>query len=258
MNSTDPFRLDGRHVLITGGTKGLGAALAAAVADAGARVTITGRRETSAEEAATRLATGRRQIRGIQLEVTDAADVERAFSEAEEAYGPVTGLVNNAGVSIGAEALGTRDETWRSTMATNLDGVWHVSRAFARRISAEPSSVPRTIVNIGSISAQIVNQPRWHAPYLASKAAVHQLSKALAAEWASRGIRVNAIAPGYFLTELAPVDQPEYYDSCVAPAALKRWGEPHELGPAAVFLLGEASSFMTGSIVVIDGGFTLF
>lgn len=141
---------------------------------------------------------------------------------------------------------------------TNIDGVWNCSREFARRRDAASSDQIRTIVNIGSMSAEIVNRPRWQAPYLASKAAVHQLTRALAAEWAPLGIRVNAIAPGYFLTEMSPVDQPEYYDYCVAPAALKRWGEPHELGPAAIFLLGSASSFMTGSIVTMDGGYTLF
>jgi NAD(P)-dependent dehydrogenase (short-subunit alcohol dehydrogenase family) len=108
------------------------------------------------------------------------------------------------------------------------------------------------------MSADIVNRPRWQAPYLASKAAVHQLTKALAAEWAPYGIRVNAISPGYFLTEMSPVDQPEYREWCVEPAAMKRFGMPAELGPVAVFLASDASSFMTGSIVTVDGGYTLF
>src|SRR5438876_695228 len=97
------------------------------------------------------------------------------------------------------------------------------------------------------MSAEIVNQPRWQASYLSSKAAVHQLTKALAAEWAPHGIRVNAMAPGYFLTEMSPVDQPEFKQWCVDPAAMKRYGLPPELGPVAIFLASEASSFMTGS-----------
>jgi NAD(P)-dependent dehydrogenase (short-subunit alcohol dehydrogenase family) len=196
-------------------------------------------------------------VRGDALEVTDREDVARAFAAAADAFGPVTGLINNAGVSIGATALETTPEVYRTVMGTNVDGVWNCALEFARRLPDEPR-IDATILNVGSMSAEIVNRPRWQAPYLASKAAVHQLTKALAAEWADRGIRVNAIAPGYFLTEQSPVDQPEYYADCVAPAALKRYGLPEELGPAAVFLLSGASSFMTGSIVTIDGGYTLF
>jgi NAD(P)-dependent dehydrogenase (short-subunit alcohol dehydrogenase family) len=115
-----------------------------------------------------------------------------------------------------------------------------------------------TIVNVGSMSALIVNRPRWQPAYLAAKAAVHQLTKGLAAEWAPHGVRVNALAPGYILTESSPVDQPEYQEWCVQPAAMKRYGLPEELGPAVVFLASPASSFMTGGILVVDGGYTLF
>ena len=139
--------------------------------------------------------------------------------------------------------------------SVNVDGVWYCSRAVA---TPDGGAGGGTIVNVGSMSAKIVNQPRWQAAYLSSKAAVHQLTKALAAEWAPHGIRVNAMAPGYFLTEMSPVDQPEFKQWCVDPAAMKRYGLPPELGPVAIFLASEASSFMTGSIVKVDGGFTLF
>jgi NAD(P)-dependent dehydrogenase (short-subunit alcohol dehydrogenase family) len=257
MTVIDAFRLDGRHVLVTGGRRGLGRAMAEAVAEAGASVTITARSRDEAEAAAAELRSGGLHVRGDALEVTEPDDVARAFAAAADAFGPVTGLINNAGVSIGATALETTPDIYRTVMGTNVDGVWNCALEFARRLPAEPG-VDATILNVGSMSAEIVNRPRWQAPYLASKAAVHQLTKALAAEWADRGIRVNAIAPGYFLTEQSPVDQPEYYADCVAPAALKRYGMPAELGPAAVFLLSGASSFMTGSIVTIDGGYTLF
>jgi NAD(P)-dependent dehydrogenase (short-subunit alcohol dehydrogenase family) len=257
MNAPDAFRLDGRHILVTGGYKGLGRAMAEAVAEFGAAVTITGRSREGAEGVADELRARGLRVRADALEVTDADDVSRAFAEAAGAFGPVSGLINNAGVSIGARALETTPEIWRTVMGTNVDGVWNCSLEFARRLEGVDAG-EATILNVGSMSAQIVNRPRWQAPYLASKAAVHQLTKALAAEWADRGIRVNAIAPGYFLTEMSPVDQPEYYADCVAPAALKRYGLPDELGPAAVFLLSGASSFMTGSIVTIDGGYTLF
>ncbi|MDN4614150.1 SDR family oxidoreductase [Leifsonia sp. F6_8S_P_1B] len=255
MSTLDAFRLDGRHILVTGGRRGLGRAMAEAVAEAGAAVTITARSRDEAEAAAAELSSRGLRARGDALEVTDQQDVSRAFAAAESEFGPITGLINNAGVSIGATALETTPEVYRTVMGTNVDGVWNCSLEFARRL---PEGADATILNVGSMSAEIVNRPRWQAPYLASKAAVHQLTKALAAEWADRGIRVNAVAPGYFLTEQSPVDQPEYYADCVAPAALKRYGLPAELGPAAVFLLSGASSFMTGSIVTIDGGYTLF
>lgn len=261
MSTLDAFRLDGRHILVTGGRRGLGRAMAEAVAEAGAAVTITARSHDEAEAAAAELRSRGLRVRGDALEVTDREDVSRAFAGAEAEFGPVSGLINNAGVSIGATALETTPEIYRTVMGTNVDGVWNCSLEFARRLpdrAVDGTPASATILNVGSMSAEIVNRPRWQAPYLASKAAVHQLTKALAAEWADCGIRVNAIAPGYFLTELSPVDQPEYYADCVAPAALKRYGLPAELGPAAIFLLSSASSFMTGSIVTIDGGYTLF
>jgi NAD(P)-dependent dehydrogenase (short-subunit alcohol dehydrogenase family) len=114
------------------------------------------------------------------------------------------------------------------------------------------------IVNIGSISAQIVNRPQWQPAYNASKAAVHQLTKSLAAEWAPHGVRVNALAPGYVKTEMAPVDDPKFRPRWVEDAAMQRYAVPEELGPSVVFLASDASSFMTGSVMVVDGGYTLF
>jgi NAD(P)-dependent dehydrogenase (short-subunit alcohol dehydrogenase family) len=177
--------------------------------------------------------------------------VERVTSE----LGPIDILVNNAGISLGAPALDTTDQAWTQVLDTNLTGVWRCCREVGRHMVARGSG---NIVNVGSMSAMIVNRPRWQPAYLASKAAVHQLTKALAAEWAPHGVRVNALAPGYILTEQSPVDQPEYHPWCVEPAAMRRYGLPEELGPAAVFLASDASSLMTGSILVIDAGFTLF
>ncbi|MCU1556197.1 MAG: family oxidoreductase [Microbacteriaceae bacterium] len=192
---------------------------------------------------------------GVQLEVSDVDDVERAVAAVSEEFGEIDILVNNAGIGIGAAAFDATDKDWRDVMSVNVDGVWYCSRAVGRRMATRGGG---TIVNIGSMSAQIINKPRWQISYVTSKAAVHHMTEGLAAEWAPYGIRVNAIAPGYFLTEMSPVDQPEYKPYCVDPAPMRRWGEPHELGGAVVFLASDASSFMTGSIVKIDGGFTLF
>jgi NAD(P)-dependent dehydrogenase (short-subunit alcohol dehydrogenase family) len=113
------------------------------------------------------------------------------------------------------------------------------------------------IVNIGSISAQIVNRPQWQPAYNASKAAVHQLTKSLAAEWAPYSIRVNALAPGYVKTEMAPVDEPQFRQRWILDAPMQRYSTPEEIGPSLVYLASDASSFMTGSVLVVDGGYTL-
>jgi NAD(P)-dependent dehydrogenase (short-subunit alcohol dehydrogenase family) len=249
------FRLDGRVALVTGASRGIGKALASALGEAGASVAVTARTQGDADAAAAELRERGIRSLGIALEVTDVASVDAAVDRVVAELGGLDVLVNNAGISIGGAALETPDEVWRDVMATNLDGVWYCSRAAARHMAAHGGG---TIVNVGSMSAEIVNQPRWQASYLASKAGVHQLTKALAAEWAPHGIRVNAIAPGYILTEASPVDQAEYHATCVEPAALKRYGLPEELGPVTLLLASDASSFMTGSIVTVDGGYTLF
>jgi NAD(P)-dependent dehydrogenase (short-subunit alcohol dehydrogenase family) len=255
MNALAAFSLDGKVALVTGGSRGLGRAMAQALGEAGAAVAVSARTLEAADAAAAQLRELGIRSYGVKLEVTDVDDVERAVAEISESFGPIDVLLNNAGIGVSGAAFDLADSEWRDVMATNVDGLWHVSRAVGRRMMQRGGGV---IVNVGSMSAEIVNRPRWQAPYLASKAAVHQLTKALAAEWAPHGIRVNAMAPGYFLTEMSPVDQPEYREFCVEPAAMKRYGMPAELGPVAVFLASDASSFMTGSIVTVDGGYTLF
>lgn len=255
MGVLDRFGLTDHVALVTGGSRGIGRALAQALGEAGATVTLTGRDPAAAEAVGAELAAGGLNVFGVALDVTDPAQVTDVVDTIVRRHGRLDVLVNNAGLSIGAAALDTSDEQFRSVLDTNFTGVWRCSVAAARHMAQAGAG---SIVNVGSMSAMIVNRPRWQAPYLASKAAVHQLTKALAAEWAPHGIRVNALAPGYILTESSPVDQLEYRDTCVEPAALRRWGTPDELGPAAVFLASEASSFATGSILVIDGGYTLF
>lgn len=255
MSVLDTFLLTNKVALVTGGSRGLGRAMAQALGEAGAKVAITARTLDSAQAAAAELeALGITSV-GVQLEVTDLDDVEHAVQEVTDSLGPIDVLLNNAGISAAHTGLGDSNADWNAIMATNVDGVWHCSRAVGKRMAERGGG---TIVNVGSMSAFIVNQPRWQPAYLASKAAVHQLTKALAAEWAPHGIRVNAMAPGYFLTEMSPVDQPEFKPWCVDPAPMKRHGMPVELGPVAVFLASDASSFMTGSIVTVDGGYTLF
>jgi NAD(P)-dependent dehydrogenase (short-subunit alcohol dehydrogenase family) len=251
----DKFSLAGKVAFVTGGNRGLGRAMAQAYGEAGAAVAVTARAESDAVGAAEELQALGITATGVPLEVTDVDSVEQAVATATERLGPIDVLLNNAGVSAEHAALEADEETWSTILRTNVDGVWHCSRAVGRQMAERGTG---TITNVGSMSAFIVNRPRWQPAYLTSKAAVHQLTKALAAEWAPLGIRVNAIAPGYFLTEMSPVDQPRFQPWCVDPAPMKRFGYPEELGGVAVFLASDASSFMTGSVVTVDGGFTLF
>jgi NAD(P)-dependent dehydrogenase (short-subunit alcohol dehydrogenase family) len=255
MTALDKFSLAGKTALVTGGSRGLGRAMAQALGEAGAAVALTARTQQAADAAAAELAELGIEAVGVKMEITQVDDVERAVDRVSTEFGPINVLLNNAGIGVGGKAFDTPDTAWHEVFATNVDGLWYCSRAVGRRMVELGGG---TIINVGSMSAQIVNQPRWQASYLASKAAVHQLTKALAAEWAPHNIRVNAMAPGYFLTDMSPVDQPEYKQWCVDPAAMKRWGEPEELGGVAIFLASDASSFMTGSVVTVDGGFTLF
>jgi NAD(P)-dependent dehydrogenase (short-subunit alcohol dehydrogenase family) len=255
MTVLEKFSLAGKVALVTGGSRGLGRAMAQALGEAGAAVALVARGLDAARQAADDLAGQGIRAIAVQADITDTAQVDRMVETVTNDLGRIDVLVNNAGISAPGRALETPDAAWDEVFATNVDGLWYCSRAVARHMIERGSG---TIVNVGSMSAMIVNQPRWQPSYLASKAAVHQLTKALAAEWAPHGIRVNALAPGYFLTEMSPVDQPEYHEWCVEPAAMKRYGLPDELGPAVVFLASDASSFMTGSVMVIDGGFTLF
>jgi NAD(P)-dependent dehydrogenase (short-subunit alcohol dehydrogenase family) len=164
-------------------------------------------------------------------------------------------LVNNAGTCIHRPALEVTETEFRSVLDVNVTGVWNGCQTFGRVMVAAGKG---SIVNIGSISALIVNRPQWQPAYNASKAAVHQLTKSLAAEWGSTGVRVNALAPGYVKTEMAPVDEPQYRQHWIEDVPMRRYATPEELGPSLIYLASAASSFVTGSILVADGGYTAF
>jgi NAD(P)-dependent dehydrogenase (short-subunit alcohol dehydrogenase family) len=246
----DAFRLDGRVAVVTGGNRGIGYALSRALTEAGAQVAIAARDEQRTAAAAEELG-----ALAVRADITDPHNVRAMLERVTEALGPVDVLVNNAGACVHRPALEVTDEEWRQVWEVNVDGLWHCSRIVGAQMVERRSGV---IVNVGSISAMIVNRPQMQPAYNASKAAVHQLTKSLAAEWAPYGVRVNALAPGYVKTDMAPVDDPRFKRYWIDDPPMQRFAIPEELGPSLIYLASDASSFTTGSVLVADGGYTLW
>ncbi|GAA3694362.1 glucose 1-dehydrogenase [Microlunatus aurantiacus] len=249
----DTFALTGKKALVTGGNRGIGYALTQGLAEAGASVAFASRNASANAEAQQRLADLGLPTVALAGDITASADT--VVQHAVDALGGLDIVVNNAGICYHRPALDVPDSEWDDVFDLNVKALWQVSRAAARHFRTAGGG---SIVNIGSISALIVNRPQWQPAYNASKAAVHQLTKSLAAEWAPYDIRVNALAPGYVKTEMAPVDQPEFKARWIDDAPQQRFALPEELAPAVVFLASDASAFMTGSVLVMDGGYTVY
>ncbi|MCW2492597.1 MAG: 3-oxoacyl-ACP reductase [Frankiales bacterium] len=255
MGVLDRFDLTGRTAVVTGATHGLGRAFAVALAEAGADIVIVGRDAEAAAEVEAQLRELGRQSLIVLADLTSRSEIEKVRDRALERFGSVEVLINNAGTCVHRPALEVTDEQWRQVMDINVDAVWMSCQTFGRHMMDRGRG---SIVNIGSMSAQIVNRPQWQPGYNASKAAVHHLTRSLAAEWAPAGVRVNALAPGYIKTDMAPVDDPKFRRHWIEDTPQQRYATPDELGPAIVFLASDASSFMTGSILLIDGGYSVF
>jgi NAD(P)-dependent dehydrogenase (short-subunit alcohol dehydrogenase family) len=250
MTVLDSFRLDGKVAVVTGGNRGLGLAFARALREAGAQVVIAARDQARSESVADEMG-----ATALRMDVTDPVSVAAMVSSVSDSIGPIDVLVNNAGVAFHAGALDVPEAQWRAVWDVNVEGVWHCSRIVGKQMVNRRSGV---IVNVGSMSGLIVNRPQMQPAYNASKAAVHHLTRSLAAEWAPFGVRVNALAPGYIKTEMSPVDRPEFRRHWIEDSAMQRYALPEELGPSLIYLASDASSFVTGSVLVVDGGYTLW
>ena len=254
----EKFRLDGKVAVVTGAAKGIGFATADALSEAGAHVVLTDMNGDMAEASAKALAAKGRKASALVLDVTDSKAVEAAAQTIIKQYGKVDILVCNAGIAISfipAERMD--DATWNKVIDVNLNGVFWCCRSFGKHMLERKSGA---IINLGSMSAEIVNYPQEQVNYNASKAGVHHLTRSLAAEWAARGVRVNAVAPTYIETDLTrdEAQKPEILKHWIDGTPMGRMGKPEEIASAVLFLASDASSLMTGSIVSVDSGYTLW
>ena len=245
------YDLSGHICMVTGASGGLGSCFAAALAGAGARVVATGRRQSELERVCSEIACAGGDAHPVVMDVTDAGSVAAAFERAETRYGTVDVLVNNSGVASGKPALDLSQADWDRVIDTNLSGAWRVAQISAQRLVAAGQS--GSIINIASILAYRV--AGGVAPYAASKAGLLHLTQALALEWARHRIRVNAIAPGFVLTEMNRT----FFESEAGQAVLKRipqrrLGTPEDLVGPLMLLASKASGYMTGSCITVDGG----
>jgi 3-oxoacyl-[acyl-carrier protein] reductase len=242
------FDLTGETALVTGASSGLGARFATVLAANGAKVIAAARRV----DRLTELAAGNSAISPLALDVNDTTALELGLDQAERAFGPLTLLVNNAGIAGSGRIVDTTPEGWRAVQDTNVDAVWHLSRAFAMRLMARKAA--GAIINIASLAS--IKVGATSASYAVSKAAVLHMTKAQAMEWARHGIRVNAIAPGFIHSEMTD----GYLASPAGQAMLQKFpqrraGEPSDLDGTLLLLASRrASGFMTGTAILVDGG----
>lgn len=256
MGIIEKFRLDGKRAFVTGGARGIGKSIATALTEAGADVAIVDVDIEEARRTADALAVNGTRTTAIRTDVTDPGQVARMVDEVVAAFGGLDVAFCNAGICMNIPAADMTADQWKKVIDINLTGVFLTAQAAGRQMLKQGNG--GSIINTASMSAHIVNVPQPQCSYNASKAGVIQLTKSLAVEWASKGIRVNSISPGYIGTELT-LNSPSLgplIEQWNAVAPLGRMGRPDELQAIAVYLAGDTSPFTTGSDFVIDGAFT--
>jgi NAD(P)-dependent dehydrogenase (short-subunit alcohol dehydrogenase family) len=254
MGVLQQFRLDGKVALITGGSKGLGKEMASALAEAGARVVVVSRAAQQVEAVAQELSsTFGQESRGLGCDVRDPEQVQALVARVIADFGQIDVLINNAGINIRGPIEELSLEQFRQVQETNVTGPWLLCRAVASHMKARRYG---RVINVGS-TLSVVSIPE-RTPYATSKGAVLQLTRTLALEWAPYDITVNAILPGPFATEMNRpfLEDAERFKAFAALVPLGRWGELDEIGGLALFLASDASSFVTGAAITIDGGWT--
>lgn len=254
----EKLRLDGRVAVVTGGAQNIGLACVTALAEAGARVVIADLDETLAAQSAEDLRKQDLNVDSIRMDVTSTESVQSAIKTLHEKEGHLDILVACAGICISeVKAEDMTDGQWLKQVDINLNGMFRCCQAVGRIMIEQKKGA---IVAIGSMSGQIVNRPQQQAAYNASKAGVHQYIRSLAAEWAPHGIRANAVAPTYIETTLTRfgMEKPELYDAWIAGTPMGRVGQPDEVASVVQFLASDAASLMTGAIVNVDAGFTVW
>ena len=256
----DRFRLDDRVALVTGGASGIGRGIAHALGEAGAKVAIVDIDTEAAEAVVQELSDKGVESMALMIDVTSPEQTQRMVDGVVERWGTVTIGVNNAGIATWADSETMPEAEWRQVLALNLDAVFYCAQAEARVMLDAGYG---KIINTASMSAHIVNHPQHQAAYNASKAGVLHLTRTLAAEWATRGIRVNSISPGYTRTALVErfIQEPEgaeKYPTWMERTPMGRMAEVDDLVGAVVYLASEASDFTTGHDIIIDGGYTVW
>jgi len=255
MGILDKFRLDGKKVIVTGGSQGIGKAVALGLAEAGADVAIVARGLAKAEEAAQQIVKLGVKAIAVKADVTVPEQVDGMIKTILQAFGTVDVAFNNAGTAVVEKAEEMSYENLTRIFNVNLTGLFLTAQAAARVMIRNKRG---SIINMASMSAHVVNVPQATANYNASKAGVVQLTKCLAVEWAPHNVRVNSISPGYTRTELAESFSEALIKQWVEKIPMKRMARPEELAGVVLFLASEASSYCTGTDIVIDGGYTLW